>query len=155
MKSAILLTTLCLLTTFAAKAQEVISTSGETFTNTQNSLEFTIGEVATSSYGSPTILSEGFHQPVIIVSNLNEKALSNVELELYPNPSLHSINLVYEGEEILELQLMDLNAKLLLKKRIIKGKNEVKLSHLVSGIYIANVIQQNKVLKSYKINKIE
>ena len=52
-----------LFTAFAASAQEVVSSQGETYSNANGSIDFTVGEVIINTGSSGTNdLTQGFHQ---------------------------------------------------------------------------------------------
>ena len=52
-----------LLTTFASTAQEVVSTQGDSYSNTSGSIDFTVGEVVINTGTDGTNdLTQGFHQ---------------------------------------------------------------------------------------------
>ena len=76
-----------LFTSVLVSAQEVVSTQGDSYTNSSGSIDFTIGEVVinTGSDGSND-LTQGFHQ-----TNWNfvsiEHHVPSYEAIIFPNPT--------------------------------------------------------------------
>ena len=76
-----------LLTSVCVSAQEVVVTQGDSYTNSNGSIDFTIGEVVinTGSDGSND-LTQGFHQ-----TNWNfvsiEDHVPSYEATIFPNPT--------------------------------------------------------------------
>ena len=58
---------ICVITTTISIAQEVISTTGEHYENSNGSISWTIGEPVIETLGSNNnYLTQGFHQPTVI-----------------------------------------------------------------------------------------
>ena len=84
------------LSTCSIKGQVVIATQGNSSSNSAGSLDYTIGEVVIT-FGSDnfTHLTQGFHQPVIKVTNIETVEIS-FEISIYPNPAVDQLNLQFK-----------------------------------------------------------
>jgi hypothetical protein len=83
-----------------------------------------------------------------------EKQIENV-LKIYPNPVLDNltIELLLEENQTVELNLFDLNAKLIKKLSISNGINNFNIHDLAPGEYILNTTIGTE-RKSWKLTKL-
>ena len=77
-------------------SQTVISTQGNSSSNSAGSLDYTIGEVVVT-FGSDNLnhLTQGFHQPVFEITNV-ETIEVDFEVVIYPNPAINQVNLRFK-----------------------------------------------------------
>ena len=103
-------------------AQEVIATAGSHGETASGSLNWTVGEplIETLSDGTST-LTQGFQQSKLTVTAIGDMKVPGIELSVYPNPTKDFITIeVKTGKQIeLMLNLIDLNGKLLLQKKLL------------------------------------
>jgi len=59
---------------------------------------------------------------------------------LFPNPATDVINLNVSMPDLVQIQVMDLNGKIVSTKIPVSGNNQIDVSHLSSGIYIIKFI---------------
>ena len=146
--------------TFAQSvAPEVVSSSGDYFENSTVSLSWTIGECLTEDYSSSSnILTQGFHQGKYSTSTLVDNLPNNSEVMVYPNPTNDVINIKVAGlpgfSDGYKIKLFDLNGKLLISKDVEKPDCSLNIGSFNSGVFILNIIDNNQLLKSVKIQKI-
>jgi hypothetical protein len=82
-----------------------------------------------------------------------EDQMKETLFALYPNPVIDIINISFpKNSDRAELVLYDVLGKVVLKKVITPSKNQVDVSHLSSGMYIASLTSNNKTT-SFKIIK--
>ena len=74
---------------FAASAQEVVSSQGETYSNANGSIDFTVGEVIINT--GTNDLTQGFHQTNWNFLGLEDFA-PDYEAIIYPNPTDDRLN---------------------------------------------------------------
>jgi len=82
--------------------------------------------------------------------NTSPVFLPNSYVKIYPNPSAGSITIDNNGDAT--IQLFDMSGKLVLTKQLYSGENQVDISLLNNGMYIAKVISPKSV-KTTKIIK--
>jgi hypothetical protein len=144
----------------AVTAQEVISTQGESYSNTSANIDFTIGEVIidTGTDGSH-YLTQGFHQ-----TNWNflgvEDFAPDYEASIFPNPTSDILNIKSSSFENVTYTLYDAQGKLVLQSTLAAEVTPIQVSHLAPGSYslqltfeegkeIASKSKIFKLIKSY------
>ena len=133
---------------------QVIASSGYSFTSASARLEFTVGEVATSTLTAGTnTLTQGFHQPeiqIFAVENYN----TDYVFTLYPNPTEQFVTVVSTKEEDMQVHLYDLNGKALLVSSVFQQKITVDMQTLSAGSYIMRITTKAGIpLHSYTVIK--
>ncbi|MCI4670568.1 MAG: T9SS type A sorting domain-containing protein [Bacteroidia bacterium] len=133
---------------------EVITTAGETYSSTNLYLEWSIGEIMTETYVGSTIWTQGYHQPVLKVTSIENLAPNLGNIKVYPNPSSGTIFIESERSQSLELHLMDMRGRVLIQKNVNATMNSLDLSTLSRGIYILRMSDGRKAIKSVRIEKL-
>ena len=134
--------------------QEVISSQGDTYSNGNNSIDFTIGEpvIATVSDGTND-LTQGFHQTLLTIVNVEDLDVM-FSVNIFPNPTSDMVKLNIEKYEGLSYQIFDVAGKLIIKDIITDQKTSVNVSNYPKGTYLLTLTNQEKnKIKSYKIIK--
>lgn len=137
-------------------SQEVISSGGGTQSNSIGSISHTIGEpisgLKSNTQGS---LSQGYQQSNYVVTALSELPNRDLLLDAYPNPVIDriSIEIKLQNEITLVGVVSDMNGSEILKQPLYNGLNNLDLSNLPAGNYIIVVLEENKILKSFKLVK--
>lgn len=139
------------------QAQQGVVSSGGNTTGINGFSSYTIGQVAYMSVsGSGGSINQGVQQPFEIftlgIDNFPEISLS---MKVYPNPVVSLVNLNIENytENNLEYQLFDLSGKLITTQKISQSETQIQLENLPSAVYLLNVLDNYKVLKTFKIIK--
>lgn len=141
-------------------AQEVISSAGTQSSSTGTSavsLAWTVGEpvIGTVSNGSYT-LTQGFHQPRISSSAVDDAVIPGLSLDVYPNPSTDELNLRINEGDLSQFQytLITLEGKTLILKKISKNLTRIDMNTYSAGSYFLKIIAKNgKPVKTFKIVK--
>ena len=129
---------MCFFSLFSAAtvyAQEVVSTQGESYSNSSASIDFTIGEVIinTGTDGSHD-LTQGFHQ-----TNWNflgvEDFAPDYEASIFPNPTSDVLNIKTSSFENVTYTLYDAQGKLVLQNILAAEVTPIQVSHLAPGSY--------------------
>jgi hypothetical protein len=154
MKKNILLV-LSLLIFVCATAQEVVSTQGDSYSNTSGSIDFTVGEVVinTGTDGSNSI-TQGFHQSNWSLVGVVDHDLS-YEAIVFPNPTEDILNIRTHAFENVMYSLYDAQGKLIIQNKLSAEQTLIQVSHLAAGSYsliLNNKIQKLKTFKLVKIN---
>lgn len=142
----------------SAKAQqlEVVATSGDFYENSSGSLSWTLGEVVIETLSETNfIITQGFQQSKLTVTAINDLQTSGIELSVYPNPtnSFLLIEVKTDNQRDLQINLFDLNGKLILQKKITGSKQTVYMQNYKPAIYILKITEGNKEIRTYQIVK--
>ena len=134
-------------------SQELISASGDIFSNHAGQLEWSIGEPVIDTYMEENILlTQGFHQPEII-----EELEENQNIYVYPNPfDLFLIVEIPEPEsENMFCLMVDMSGKIIRIISSLKEYNEIITSEMSDGAYILRIFDsKSNLVKSIKIIKL-
>ncbi len=135
---------------------EVISSAGSSFTNSSATLDWTVGEPVTSTLNnSNNILSQGFHQPNLLVTAISEAA-ADYSVTLFPNPTVDLIQLQILNtlNEIIFIDLHNAEGKLLLSQQINTSSNlQIDMSKYSTGTYLLSLTNNQEKIKTYQIIK--
>jgi hypothetical protein len=137
-------------------AQQIIANSGTTLQNSNESISFTLGELVIDTYNASTkTLTEGFHQPQITITAINELSGLDFTVMAFPNPTSDIVELKVEkvNSKDIEYFLLDINGKLLARKKIESSETEIPFSQLAPAIYILKLQVDGKEAKIFKIVK--
>lgn len=138
---------------------DVVASAGAHFTGSNAQLNFTIGEpVTTTLSNGSNMLTQGFHQTMLTVTAVNEQTIAEIAVTVFPNPTSDQVNVqLVNNKEDLQLDLFDLNGKLLQTCKINADQSNVQLgmaeyaiAHYVLRIYSSDA----RVSYSYKIQKM-
>lgn len=160
----ILLNALALFTLdgFCQQSPSVIAAAGGNGVTNELSLEWTIGEVfAGSSSDGSTLLTQGFEQPLLLVSNLTPmaaKPVLNVQSGVYPNPVTNVLNVKTNSpfNERVNVALLDLQGKILVSTPATSGYNvqQISMEKYPAGIYLLRVTTvYGALINTYRIVK--
>ncbi len=139
-------------------AQEAVVASGGEAAGSGGSVSFTTGQVAyTTNTGSNGSVAQGVQQPyeISIVTSLSENEDVQLELLVYPNPTINNLKLKVESDkkELLTYELLDMLGKSIEKKIINKSITEINTESLPKSTYFLKVTNNNKLVKTFKIIK--
>lgn len=138
------------------EAQQVVATQGSTFSNSNGTMSFTIGEgVAQTLTTDSKTLTQGFQQSGITVSLLSDLD-PGFQITAYPNPASDILNLKIIREDLGDLQyvVFDLNGIMLVQKKVEAPETPIDLKQLAKGMYIIKIREGVTELKSFKIIKL-
>jgi hypothetical protein len=135
---------------------EIISSSGGNYSNSKGSLSWTLGEPITATENNGSFyLTQGFQQPSKIAVAAINNPPPQTSLSIYPNPVASSIYIQRDGNMQLQIQLMDMNGKVILNKTLSSSENKLDLNEYANGIYLLKVSNMdNQLLQSLKIEKV-
>ena len=125
---------------FSASAQEVISSQGETYSNTNRSIDFTVGEVVINTGSNGTNdLTQGFHQ-----TNWNflgvEDFAPDYQATIFPNPTQDVLNIKTSVFENVTYTLYDAQGKLVMQDILSAEQTPIQVSQLAPGSYSLELI---------------
>lgn len=142
---------------FSASAQQATVTSGGDATGSNGTSSYSIGQVAylnvTGTNGS---INQGVQQPFEIFT-LGDDEFPEIQLvmSVYPNPTASFVTLTLQNYSLenVRFELFDLNGRLIQSHSITTLETQIVMEHLASAVYLLNVMEHNKVLKTFKIIK--
>jgi len=140
---------------------ELNPAAGDVYNGSDFTLSWSIGEGVIETFSNNEIvLTQGFHQPSLKVTLIDEAEDINFHFDVYPNPTRDFVTISYSAEEEINCstQLFDMSGKLIYSKAL-KGKElteHIDLTKYSSNIYILRIVDTNgKLVKSYKVQKIK
>lgn len=134
-------------------SQGVISSQGDSYTDPSASIDFTIGEVVTStvSNGEKT-LTQGFHQTNWSFVSI-ENHVPNYEAIIFPNPTDNFLNIKAISFKNVNYSLFDEMGKLVLNGTLYSEKTSLDVSKLHTGLYSLVLNNSENKLKTFNIIK--
>ncbi|MDF2436050.1 MAG: hypothetical protein K0Q95_426 [Bacteroidota bacterium] len=133
---------------------DVISCSGNSFNNGGNQLDWTLGEPVTSTLsGGNNALSQGFHQPDLLITSLNELQLDYL-LNVYPNPTTDIVHLQFTDLKVtVSIELFTSEGKLLESQKVNSNEAQLSLLKYKAGTYLLSVKESGSAAKTFRIIK--
>ncbi len=147
--------------TLAANGQsitpEVVATAGNHFSNGTTQLSWTLGEVMINTYSSSgNMLTQGFHQTQLTVTDIEESNQLSFDVNVYPNPTTEILNISIEGKHgELTTTIYDIRGKMVLSKAIRSNEMLFKLNLqlLAMGQYVLRISEKGSFISSHQIIK--
>jgi len=138
---------------FSASAQEVVSSQGQTYSNSNGSIDFTVGEVVINTGSNGTNdLTQGFHQ-----TNWNflgvENHTPNYEATIFPNPTEDVLNIRTSAFENVTYTLYDAQGKLVMQDKLSAEQTPIQVSQFAPGSYSLTLNNETQNLKTFKLVK--
>lgn len=129
--------------------RSVIAAAGDFSTSGEVSISWTLGEVATGTFENESmIITQGFQQGGLQVSNLVEESPLDFTLTAYPNPVMDMLNVEFEGDD-LAYQVVDINGKIIFNGRFYTVPGTIDFTGLSSGVYFL-VVDKKRTHKIVK-----
>jgi hypothetical protein len=142
---------------FSVSAQQANVTSGGNATGTNGTSSYSIGQMSYSSAsGTNGSVNQGVQQPYEIFTLGNDDFPEiKLVMTVYPNPTTAFVNLKIENHSLenIQYQLFDGNGKQIQSQKITTSKTQISMESLAIAIYLLNVMEENRVLKTFKIIK--
>ena len=142
-------------------SSQVLANAGQVSYTENISLSWTLGESFVSTiHHNNGILTEGFHQPVLNVSPIENTLVSNkIDIQVFPNPveATLSVKIKADSKDELTIELLDLMGRSILSKAIISpiAEFDIEMQHLPASIYVLRISdRQGNRIKTHKIAKV-
>ena len=162
-----LLGTLFYLTSSAQQiSREVISPGGNIEKIENMSLNWTLGEIATATvYSGDMILTEGFHQPTLLVRQVQHLASRTAELPegfeitAFPNPVSAQLQVRLKGDGTIDpvfLVLISADGKILNRQKVdaVTSAHQIDMSSYLAGSYVLTCLGLDGApLRTFRILK--
>ena len=134
---------------------ELVSSSGDSFSNATYQLDWSIGECATATHiAGDFVLTQGFHQNTYVIT-ATEDLRADINMSVYPNPATDLVSLQVESskERNMQYTLTDISGKVLQNEKILSSLQTLNFTNYTSNVYFLTVKQENQVIKIFKIIK--
>lgn len=138
------------------KAQTAILTTGTTATGASGSVAYSVGQVAYSQKGANQEVMEGVQQAYeIITLEVDDESIMEKKILLYPNPVKDFLNVDFGKENFHNSNyiLFDSQGKLIKTGNFSQQKTELNMTELPTSVYIIQIFQDRKNIKTFKIIK--
>ena len=131
----------------------LISSSGDSYSNSTVNMDFSIGEVVIETHQNNEILTQGFHQGVL---NIQTGVLElDFATKVYPNPTTNIVIVELEKDITGEILIYDINGKLMISDKLDNERiKQFDFSKFSQGNYLLHINIKDK-LDIYKIQKIK
>ena len=131
----------------------LISSSGDSYSNNNVNMDFSIGEVVIETHQNNEILTQGFHQEILKIHT------GVLELDLvtkvYPNPTSDFVIVELENDNTGEILIYDINGKLMISDKLDDERiKQFDFSKFSQGNYLLHINIKDK-RDIYKIQKIK
>ncbi len=133
---------------------EVVATSGNSFSSPNVQIDFTIGEVTTSTLsGGSNNLTQGFHQPEIHFFSVDQNK-DEFTFSLYPNPTEQFVTVASTTETEMKVRIYSASGESIEVSSVFTKTITLDLQLMACGSYIMVITDvSGKPLKSYTIIK--
>jgi hypothetical protein len=139
-------------------SQESVLASGGTATGSGGTSSYSVGAIFVGTQtGINGSVSQGTQQPFEISTlGSDEFTQINLEMSVYPNPTVDRLNLLVSNTEWSNLtyQLFDISGKIVSEnQKITASETPVSMQSFSQGIYFLIVKDSTKTVKTFKIIK--
>lgn len=137
-------------------AQEAVVSGGNYHENSSGSISWTLGELVSETLrAEDVVLTQGMQQPTLTVTSVEEHPDLDFRITIFPNPTREFVNIKIDADyfENLRYELYNFKGLIIEQKRIDSEVVNVSMHNLDPAVYFLRIIQDNKVLKIFKIVK--
>jgi hypothetical protein len=140
-------------------AQFSFSAIGGNIAQSNGEISFTVGQSFFSYHSSESLtVSEGVQQPFEIFKvSGNSDAGINVNCRVFPNPIQGEMVLEYDAvygkDKITHAVLSTIRGIIITKFSVCYGQTTVCTTNLPEGLYLLQVYQSNRLVKTFKVVK--
>jgi hypothetical protein len=136
-------------------AQESPTAAGGEATGTGGTASYSVGQVVyTTATGTNGSVAQGVQQPYEISTTvgINESSI-NLEMSVYPNPTANYLTLKVDDTKNLSYLLIDATGKVIKSNTISNVQTKIDLQHLAKAYYFVKVVNNNQLIKTFKVIK--
>ena len=134
----------------------VVGSSGNTFTSSGLSIDFTVGEITTKSLTTANyLLTQGFIQGADPNTGIGEDLIKESSLVVYPNPAtmLLNLHLQHAQRNPVNAIIRDLQGRIVLQSDFTQNSLLINLEKLTTGFYTLTVVLDNQQIINKKFIK--
>ena len=141
---------------FSQNDLQVISTAGETFSNDDIIVSWTLGEPIISTFeNDDIILTQGFEQGTYSVTAIKTLPTENFDIEIFPNPTSEEFFVKCKNLDAknIDVKLFDLSGNLVYANTFNSQVLKINVTSLKAAEYILNIYYNQSNTHSYKVIK--
>ena len=141
------------------KVPSVIGAAGEISKLDSMTIEWTLGETFVESVVDKTTwLTQGYHQPMLLVKENSKSLSSSYDVKIFPNPAKDLLNVFIRTnvKDELHLKMIDVTGRVVFMQNASGGSNDIqlKINELPEGMFILSMVNsQGYWIRSFKIIK--
>jgi len=133
--------------------RQVVSSSGATLTQGGFTLDFTLGEMMTTTLEQGDELCQGFQQVWAVVTAIGDWP-AEMDIKVYPNPVIDILHVEVAANT--NFQLIDLEGHVLMNQSIEAGEETLNVNGLSAGTYFIRFLDVvNRKERTFKMIKLE
>jgi hypothetical protein len=137
-----------------SSGQQLISSSGNSHESSGYSISWSLGELVIDTWSTQNItVTNGFHQPVLTVTNVFKEAPPDLIINLYPNPTSDLLIVESNSEGRFDYYLFNFDGKLLASDLFELERKQINFQHYTPGIYLLRILSDNELVGVYQIIK--
>jgi hypothetical protein len=150
---SLLILSIAFCATIQIQAQNNTVSAGADAEGSNGSISYSIGQVVyTSATGINGSINQGVQQPYDydVITGIEH---TEIELALYPNPTLGQVNLTIADPRTQEysLSLFDATGRLFLQTSKLNELNSFSMESYAAGAYTLSVFKNEELVKSFRI----
>ncbi|HTA82689.1 MAG TPA: T9SS type A sorting domain-containing protein [Bacteroidia bacterium] len=136
---------------------DVVITTGGYYSNSAGSISWTMGEPISETFSDGiNTVTQGFQQGSYSLVSVSEVDQPDVNITVYPNPFVSTLNIKGDGTDPIRIEAIDLQGNLISNQSFENGQGQMDLGNLPEAIYLLRVYDNNgKQLKVFKVQKVE
>lgn len=135
---------------------ELVSSSGDNFSNATYQLDWSVGECVTATHSAGEyVITQGFHQNTYVITPV-EDLRADIEISVYPNPTNDLVTIDFplsEGHGNVKIIVTELSGKVLQTAEMQSDLAQINFSAYANGTYLITISQNNQLIKSFQIIK--
>lgn len=109
--------------------------------------------IESESYSGSIVLTQGFHQPALQTTSIEDLASDLGQIKVYPNPTSGVISVEKEKNGALQMLLLDMRGRVVLTHQSSALLSQLDLSDVPAGVYVLRMSDGKKATKSIRIQK--
>lgn len=136
--------------------ESVISSGGESYSNQDYNLSWTIGETVIETFFADGLtLTQGFQQGSYTLTRIDENNNGKFEVNVFPNPAVNYVNIETFGEpKEMFASLYDMNGKVVRHQAFTTNALSLNISDLKEATYLLVITSiKGEKLAKFKLIK--
>jgi len=138
--------------------QQTLAATGGKLSGSSGTICYTLGQISyTSVENNSCKITQGVQQPheILVITGIPDDATNAIHCSVYPNPTSEYLTVKIEKSELryIYLTLTKADGVTLLNQKITENETILLVNSLPSGIYILEIRDADKKIRSFKIIK--
>ncbi|MCZ2249019.1 MAG: T9SS type A sorting domain-containing protein [Bacteroidia bacterium] len=135
---------------------QVVSSAGGAGSSAMGSLEWTVGEavINTATDGNFT-LTQGFHQPLLVIPTDVQSIEANAAYSVFPNPTADYVRVKFNTDknQSCNYKLFDIEGKIIREGVVTTQNPDISFLNMASGKYIISLFNTHHKTQNFSIIK--